>query len=1105
MSDTTASNSLPELQADATRSSTFGANANGRQYIVNDGTSHLTKPLISTKGWTLAQLVKKSPDFHPVDRVHFDDPMLMQTIRMHEDSGTPLIIEGFHEHESWPADLFTLDWLSEHGKPGASARNVRNWADFDLPLSELIRKLRATPIYASENETERLYGKDAECPHEWATWLSTSGVLPSDLLPHGTNDYLKHLPSDVQTLMCYLGVGDTFTPFHKDLCASSGQNLMCYTENGGSSFWFMTESSAASAMAEFFHKMNEELDFETHVVTLKELGKSKLKIYIAEQNLGDLVLVPPRSCHQVINNGGITMKTSWSRMTLKGLSNSLYHELPVYHRVCRSETYKVKLNIYRALQYQTQMLRELQEQQTNSPHPDRSSPTLNLNLERVADDLHHLLELLDDVLGEEYSPKHQHMPHVSQSDTCHQTDITCDFCGADIFQSFFECTSCALHLPSVNDEMKIGDGIVVCSLCYVEGRGCNCGSMNPTQCQPFGDLLRIRDEALHVIRAICPDIVKDYECLMEHSNSIISARHVGVFTAALVLYERLNMEESLRMCLSKHHAPRSSIIYCALCHVGRCMTHILEGYHTHSAPALLMSDSTEGWHSYHKQSKAAFKGGYAQILHDEETGARPDFRMKLAYVASKFRTCKSVNPNATMPGWYDKCIELTSASVASSPLKQATTQSSSEATFDRPQKPSLSTASLFRRSASFSDLTSLPSDFQGSSPGNRAAGALDIHESLSTTQQHPGVPPANTKKRRFVLDFVSVPHPPCDGPSSSMFDDTTKPHIRSMSDENGTFLSMRSSTQLDASPRTRARDVSEEHEQLDASAGGSNGRPPKKQRVGPPGNGLSSKEPLRVEKRASNGKVYLTNKPQFPIELLPDSHKPSKKAAGNKATPNNVPSMDQEQLRLALAENEKLRVANAELKKDKAILENEICALARHNEDLVTMATSFRAQSRKTRNHLLALVGQGVVNPPSISAPPVGRHQEAMHRRGSLTGTISYTEAPHTQPRFLAQIMDGAILHTQTHETDHTFRIGRRSVGRFPPIQDTLRHELETGGPRKDTAQQSRTPSDEENYPPEMLVAEPTRTQSQASVSDDDEGIFPSLLETETSSDDMDG
>ncbi|KAG1754589.1 hypothetical protein EDB19DRAFT_665384 [Suillus lakei] len=783
MSDTTAPNSQSELRTDATRSPTFGEDANRRHSIVNDSTRHLTKPLISTKGWTLAQLVKKSPNFRPVDRVHFDDPMLMQTIQMHEDSGAPLIIEGFHDHEHWPADLFTLDWLSEHGKPGASARNVRNRADLDLPLTELIHKLRATPRYASENETERLYGKDAECPHEWATWLSTSRVLPSDLLPHGTNDYLKYLPSDVQTLMCYLGVGDTFTPFHKDLCASSGQNLMCYTENGGSSFWFMTESSAAPAMAEFFQSMNEELDFETHVVTLKELGQSKLKVYIAEQTLGDLVLVPPRSCHQVINNGGITMKTSWSRMTLKGLSNSLYHELPVYHRVCRPETYKVKLNIYRALHRQTRMLRELQGQQTSSPHPDRSSPTLSSNLERVAD-LHRLLELLDDVLGEEYSPKHQDMPHVSQSDTYHQSNICCDFCGADIFQSFFECMHCALQLPVVNDEIKIGDGIVVCPLCYVEGRGCNCGTMNPTQCRPFGDLLRTRDEALHAIRAVSPDVVKDYECLLGHSNSIISARHVGVFTAACVLYERRRMssdiEEPLRTCLSKHQAPQSSIIYCALCHAGRCTTHILEGFRTHSAPALLMSNNATVWHSYHKVSKAAFKEEYARILHDEKTGARPNFHMKLAYIASKFRTCKSVNPNATMPGWYDKCIEMTSASVAPSPLKQATNESSSKAIFSRQKKPSLSTTSLFRRSASLSELTSLPSDFQGSSPSNRAAVGFSVRGSRFTTRQRPSVPIANGKKRRFVMDFVAVPRPSCDGPSSSMFDDTTTAHIGSM-------------------------------------------------------------------------------------------------------------------------------------------------------------------------------------------------------------------------------------------------------------------------------------------------------------------------------------
>lgn len=202
-------------------------------------------------------------------------------------------------------------------------------------------------------ELERLYGKDAECPELWNQWLQSAGVIPSSLLPDAPTNLLHNLPasvrffvsffdghdltfkalqSHVETLMCYLGIGDTFTPCHKDLCASSGQNLMCYTENGGSSFWFMTRSSDAPHVSEWFHTLNQELDHETHVLTIEQLVEAPFTVYVAEQILGDLVLVPPRSCHQVVNSGGITLKTSWSRMTLKGLVASYYHELPIYRR-----------------------------------------------------------------------------------------------------------------------------------------------------------------------------------------------------------------------------------------------------------------------------------------------------------------------------------------------------------------------------------------------------------------------------------------------------------------------------------------------------------------------------------------------------------------------------------------------------------------------------------------------------------------------------------------------------------------------------------------------------------------------------------------------------
>ncbi len=140
--------------------------------------------------------------------------------------------------------------------------------------------------------------------------------------------------------MCYLGIGDTYTAAHKDICSSSGHNLMCFSENGGSAFWFMTESQDAPKAAEYFQKvLGGELDWETHVTTLEELGNAPFDVYVAEQKVGDLVLMPPRSVHQVVNHGGLSMKTSWSRMTLQGLRTALHSELPVYRRYVRSYAY----------------------------------------------------------------------------------------------------------------------------------------------------------------------------------------------------------------------------------------------------------------------------------------------------------------------------------------------------------------------------------------------------------------------------------------------------------------------------------------------------------------------------------------------------------------------------------------------------------------------------------------------------------------------------------------------------------------------------------------------------------------------------------------------
>lgn len=138
--------------------------------------------------------------------------------------------------------------------------------------------------------------------------------------------------------MCYLGIGDTHTPAHKDPCGSFGHNLMCYTAGEGSAFWFMSARGVlhTDEPAAYFHdKLGTELDLENHKATVDQFRAAPFHIYVAEQTLGDLVLVPPRSCHQVVNKGGITIKMSWSRMGLQSFDYSLHAELALYHRYTR--------------------------------------------------------------------------------------------------------------------------------------------------------------------------------------------------------------------------------------------------------------------------------------------------------------------------------------------------------------------------------------------------------------------------------------------------------------------------------------------------------------------------------------------------------------------------------------------------------------------------------------------------------------------------------------------------------------------------------------------------------------------------------------------------
>ncbi|KAJ8699908.1 hypothetical protein PTI98_002985 [Pleurotus ostreatus] len=623
---------------------------------------------VTCKDWDINSIVSDNSNFSHLRRVPASSPDVDAHIKQFEEDGIPLIIEGFH-HGRWP-NIFDAEWLRSHGPQTLSVRNVHNRSDSIMPTDEFFKISRETSSYAVANETARLYGKDVECPAEWNDWLHSAQVIPKKLLPKSSDNMLMNLPNStpVETLMCYIGIGDTYTPAHKDLCASSGQNLMCYTEEDGSSIWFMTESSSTPEVDAFFNKLGNEIDHETRVLSVKDLAKAHFNVYVARQRLGDLVLVPPRSCHQVINSGGISIKMSWSRMTIRGLMAAYYHELPLYRRVCRPETYKIKSIIFYTLLQKASQLRALTERQEHGT--------------AIAADLASVVDLFASILVEEYSgPAPQFDPLTpgtassepsSFDPRCYEPKdgcLVCDFCGADIFQTYFESENCCADSPDTAQASK-SDPFVLCPGCYAEGRLCQCQRMTLLQCYSFDDLHKELQDAIIVL-----ETYQTKNRLTIDAQRFDVQKMYGISQAASVLHKLRDLSSQDGKCRfsgseHSHAVEEASFLRCKRCHSSKCFSHVLKDYKMHSVAALIEYSHDRKhlcYHDEHKRSRKDYESAYHGLIQAEKSGQRPELHHQLTRLALMHQTCKPLSASI-VPGWYDRNMELTPISAASMAL-----------------------------------------------------------------------------------------------------------------------------------------------------------------------------------------------------------------------------------------------------------------------------------------------------------------------------------------------------------------------------------------------------------------------------------------------------
>lgn len=377
-----------------------------------------------------------------------------------------------------------------------------------------------------EPDRQRIYLKDIDCPSIWHDKLKEQ-IPPSVFyLNESTGEYggpasnndreqgaaragdlMSCLPPAMRAdnMMCYIGHEGTYTPAHREMCASLGQNLMVETSNfrnedgkttkPGSSIWFMTETNDRHLVSEYWlSTLGHDIEIESHFAQINAWKSAPFKTYIVDQRAGDFILIPPLAPHQVWNRGTRTMKAAWNRTTVETLEMALHEALPRARMVCRDEQYKNKAIIYFALQKYYNQLKQVQAQKKSEDPQARYELGHSLKIRQLQKDFKRLFALYTEILLSEMldpvaksEKRGQYIPYDSF--------VTCSYCRCNIFNRFLTCTSCVASLENGEE-----DTYDICMECYAMGRSCACLSKYKWVEQfPWSDLIRQHDAWRHLI------------------------------------------------------------------------------------------------------------------------------------------------------------------------------------------------------------------------------------------------------------------------------------------------------------------------------------------------------------------------------------------------------------------------------------------------------------------------------------------------------------------------------------------------------------------------------------------------------------------------------
>ncbi|KAF9328893.1 hypothetical protein BG006_008004 [Podila minutissima] len=363
-------------------------------------------------------------------------------------------------------------------------------------------------------------------------------------------------------MMIYVGSEGTWTPAHFDQCGAIGHNIMAWAEDDSRSIWFMVSAKNKKKAEEFWRSLKQPLEYEGYFASVEELRKAEFPIFVIEQKLGDFVVVPSESYHQVVNMGKATIKVSWNRLTAHCLKAAVNNVLPRYREICRPESYRIKLTIHDTLKTWTDLLLKNKDLPQPVGYFCESFMTILELFKGIVEDDWVDRDVLFRGKKNEWFPEPDVFTDVSPA--------RCDFCQADLWNRQFHCPDCT-------EEESAYD---ICTYCFAQGRGCE-HRAKPLEIVESWSMKSCRELVSRAIKAWNESKkLKEWEKYDQISdpweNGIVPSNDKGASNATLA-YMRISMLRSKKVerpschrCKTKR--TRSPIVWieCKSCMASFC-------------------------------------------------------------------------------------------------------------------------------------------------------------------------------------------------------------------------------------------------------------------------------------------------------------------------------------------------------------------------------------------------------------------------------------------------------------------------------------------------------------------------------------------------------